>query len=297
MAIPESQLETWSSLGSVTQSKNTYATIKNALEASGVPYPGKDYESFLQGSYGNDTNVYADSDVDVVMKIGSLFFRDISSLNATEKAAYKSTFAGEVTYGFNDFKRDVTKVLKDKFGDDVTPKQKAVWIKPNGGRRNSDVLIAAQFRSYRQFVSLSNQRYDEGICFFLADATRIENYPKQHSKNCTTKHQATAQYFKPMVRIFKNIRNRCIKDNLLESGVAPSYFLEGLLYNVPNDKFGTSYNETFVQCFNWAFQADREKLLCANELHWLVREGRHTSWPSPNMTKFLNAARTLWNGW
>ena len=33
MPIPQSQLETWSHQGSVTQSKNTYATIKAALES------------------------------------------------------------------------------------------------------------------------------------------------------------------------------------------------------------------------------------------------------------------------
>lgn len=37
MAIPESQLETWSMQGSVTQSRDTYATAKNALENSGSP--------------------------------------------------------------------------------------------------------------------------------------------------------------------------------------------------------------------------------------------------------------------
>lgn len=31
MAIPESQLETWSNRGSVTQSSGTYQTIRNAL--------------------------------------------------------------------------------------------------------------------------------------------------------------------------------------------------------------------------------------------------------------------------
>jgi hypothetical protein len=64
MAIPESQLTTWSSQGSITQSANTYATIKLALESGDTTYAGKSYEIFLQGSYGNDTNVYADSDVD-----------------------------------------------------------------------------------------------------------------------------------------------------------------------------------------------------------------------------------------
>ncbi len=48
MAIPESQLDTWSSQGSVTQSQTTYATIKNALESAEAPYAGKDCGSASQ---------------------------------------------------------------------------------------------------------------------------------------------------------------------------------------------------------------------------------------------------------
>ena len=71
MAIPESQLDTWSKQGSVAQSRDTYATVKNTLDDSGSPYYVKSLASFLQGSYANDTNVYRDSDVDVVMRLDS----------------------------------------------------------------------------------------------------------------------------------------------------------------------------------------------------------------------------------
>jgi hypothetical protein len=49
----------------------------------------------------------------------------------------------------------------------------------------------------------------------------IENFPKLHSDNCTAKHQNTNGYFKPMVRIFKNMRNTMIGKRLLADGVAP----------------------------------------------------------------------------
>ncbi len=77
MSIPESQLEIWSHQGSVTQSSATYNTIKSALEVEGSPYADKDYEVFLQGSYGNDTNIYAESDVDIVIKLNDCFRHDL----------------------------------------------------------------------------------------------------------------------------------------------------------------------------------------------------------------------------
>ena len=110
MAIPESQLDTWSHQGSVTQSSNTYNTIKSILEASTTPYAGKNFEVFLQGSYGNDTNIYAESDVDIVIRLDDCFQTDLSELTEQEKGAYRSAFR-DATYTHIDFKRDVLSAL------------------------------------------------------------------------------------------------------------------------------------------------------------------------------------------
>ena len=86
MAIPERQLETWASQGAIATSGSTYQTIRNALLAPGTPYAGKDLDVFLQGSYGNDTNVYAESDVDVVIRLDDTFYTDLSDLPADDRA-------------------------------------------------------------------------------------------------------------------------------------------------------------------------------------------------------------------
>ena len=51
MAIPETQLETWSHQGSVTQSAQTYDVIRKVLDDTTSPYSSKDFSIFLQGSY------------------------------------------------------------------------------------------------------------------------------------------------------------------------------------------------------------------------------------------------------
>jgi hypothetical protein len=73
MTIPETQLETWTHIGAAAQSAATYQTIKAVIESKDAPYATKQIDSFLQGSYGNDTNVYgADSDVDIVLRTKSI---------------------------------------------------------------------------------------------------------------------------------------------------------------------------------------------------------------------------------
>jgi hypothetical protein len=295
MPIPEAQLKTWSAQGAIMQSKDTYATIKRALEASNTSYVDKKYEIFLQGSYGNDTNVHTDSDVDVVIKLNSCFFRDITRLPADQTQAYKSYFI-DATYGYNDFRMAVTAALNTRFGDDVHLGTKAVWIRPNAGRRNTDVLVATEFRRYHEFYSDANQRYDEGIGF-LSGGKLIENFPKQHSENLTTKHQATKQRLKPVMRIFKNVRNHMIRNNILAEGVAPSYFIEGMLYNVPTELFTNTYADTVTRCHDWLTKVDQTQLVCANYMHWLARANEHTSWPPDNFAKFLKAIQTLWAQW
>lgn len=297
MAIPEKQLETWAHQGSVTQSSETYNGIKKVLEADGGPYASKSVKVFLQGSYGNDTNVWAESDVDIVIQLNDVFQSDLSRLNEVEKAAFARAHS-DATYGYGDFKRDVLQVLVDKYGTSVQAGDKAIAIAASGNRRKADVIAAIQYRRYYKFNGILDQSYEEGICFWNAKGEMIANYPKQHSSNLTTKHQATTSWLKPMVRILKNLRSRCVDDKLLASGGAPSYYLEGLLYNVPPDKFGTSYAQSFVNAINWIqSEADKDKLVCANQQYYLLRDDPHTCWPKANAEAFLSAATTLWNNW
>ena len=297
MAIPESQLETWSHQGSIAQSSYTYNAVKTALEQPGTSYAGKDYSVFLQGSYANHTNIYAESDVDIVIKLDDCWGRDLTNLSDEEKRSYDEAFLN-ATYTHNDFKRDVVSVLKEKYGSNVNVGSKAVSIAADGNRRKSDVIVAIQFRRYFKFRSVYDQSYEEGICFNNAEAERIPNYPKQHSENLTRKHKSTNQRFKPMVRILKNLRSKLQDNHLLKEGVAPSYFLEGLLFNVPDSKFTTSYQTCFVNAINWIQKsADKEKLVCANSQYYLLRENSHTSWSKSDCEAFLDAAVKYWNEW
>jgi hypothetical protein len=292
--IAESQLDIWASQGPTAQFTDTYNRIRDNLLDRGAPYPLADTEVFLQGSYKNDTNVYGDSDVDIVLCHTGAFYKDLSRLSPDDQRASDAAFGGAVTYGYADFKRDATTYITRLYNN-VNAGKKALYTPGgNSGRRNADVLIASQFRRYYEFKSWQNQRYDEGVCFFPAGGPMIENFPKLHSDNCTTKHQNTKSYFKPMVRIFKNMRNTMIGKGLLADGVAPSYFIEGMLYNVPNDKFGGPYQLTWINCFNHIVTADRDKLVCANYMHWLVRDSSPTSWPVANFNTFIAALKKYW---
>lgn len=296
MPISESQLQTWSTQGSITQSATTYDIIKKALNDSSSPYYSRDFSIFLQGSYGNDTNVWKDSDVDIIIRLNQTFYSDLSSIEHEAHNNFHKTYA-DASYGLHEFRAEVLDWLVKRFGPDVTPGKKAIFVKGNNNRRDADVLVCAKFRRYRKGSSGTDTQYDEGISFFLPDKTRIINFPEQHRENCITKHQNSNGWFKKVVRVYKNMRNRMMDAGYLVDGVAPSYFIEGMLWNVPNEKFGTSFEDSFVNSFNWVINSDKTHLACANDLYWLVRDGNRNCWAPADFDSYISAVRKYWNDW
>src|SRR4051794_28542545 len=117
MAIPEDQLTTWAQIGAQQTSKVTYASVKLCLD--GGTYP-KSTCSFLQGSYGNDTNIRTESDVDVVMECSGVYYSDTSALPADQLANFNNSWSA-ANYDFHGFRTDVLNALRTRFGTDVNP--------------------------------------------------------------------------------------------------------------------------------------------------------------------------------
>jgi hypothetical protein len=217
-------------------------------------------------------------------------------LDDAAKSSFDTAYAN-VQYGFQEVRTEVVAWLTKHFGADVKPGKKAIFIKASGGRRDADVLVCAKLRRYRKGSSGIDQNYDEGICFFLPDGSRVINFPEQHRDNCTTKHQNSNERFKKVVRVYKNMRNRMVEDGYLADGVAPSYFIEGMLWNVPNTEFGSSFEDSFVNTFNWVINSDKAQLACANDLYWLIREGGGNCWKPADFETYIGAVKQYWNDW
>jgi hypothetical protein len=206
----------------------------------------------------------------------SFFVPLIPAQAGTQSCGYNTNFSA-ASYTHAQFKTEVTNWLIHKFGQSVKPGKKAIRIPANGTRRDADVLVASDFRRYTSYTNASAYNFHKGICFWLPDGTRVENFPKQHSANCTTKHQNTNSRFKPMVRIWKNLRNRMVADGKITKGLAPSY--------------------TFANCYAWVMATDKTKLTTASGLHWLSRDNSHTCWPTADMNSFLAAVKQTWDNW
>ena len=298
MAIPEQQLETWTSIGSVQKSASTYQTIKNVLEHANAPYADKQIDSFLQGSYKNDTNIYgSDSDVDIVLRTRALFHYRIDSLAEYQKTLFKQEYPNIAEYKLPDFRKDVSAWLFHNYAGEIdASSKKALKIRSDGNRRNADVLLVAPYKKYTRYEGRrpEDQTFLEGVLFITTDNREIINYPKQHSDNLSAKHQATGSLLKPTIRIYKNIRNKMVERGLIGAGVAPSYFIEGMLSNVSNEHFTANRQKTVEACWGWIDTCDHGSLMCANGIHPLVRDNTDTSWSIQGYIDFIKGVRDLW---
>ena len=289
MAIPEAQLDTWSHQGSITNSANTGNSVKNAIENyKGFP-EGVKFKVYLQGSYKNDTNVYGESDVDVVVELTSSFQNNLNDEQDKTLGITKSA------YSLSDFRNDVDQCLAEYYkGLNLTFGNKVVKIPSASNRLEADVLICCQYRLYYQ---LSSEKYHSGVTFKTRHSfDRIINFPVLHSDNGTVKHQATNQWFKPTVRIFKNMRNHLVNNYGFQKSVAPSYFIECMLANIPHNQFGTNFQTTITNCHNYLTNNSKDGFMCLNGVRPLW--GNTTeNWNQADANTFLEKVAQLWNNW
>lgn len=297
MTISISQLETWTRQGAIDASARAYASIRAALAAYKWSTDAS-YDVYLQGSYGNDTNIRGNSDVDIVVQLNSTFRSDISLLSPIEKEIYKTTVAS-ATYGFTEFKHDVKKALSTYYGwlnIEEHSKSIKVTAAPASGGLSVDVVPCIQFRSYFKFVGGGNQ-FIEGMTFAVGDFLPdwIVNYPKLHRVFGTEKHQNTNGMFKRYVRLFKNVRS-ARPVSLLDSDT-PSYFIECLLSQVPDGLFVTDLQNGYVNLVNWMYAALQSPmasaLLCQNRMLPIFGD-RQEQWQISEARKFVNRMISFW---
>ena len=291
MAIPESQLSRWSDHGPQEASKRTHEAIHLVLDAYRWPV-GMTYDFYLQGSYRNDTNIRGDSDVDIVLELTSAFRYDMTSLSQYEQRTLASTFQ-PTSHDWNDFRRETLKALESGFGKEMVAQgNKSIKLKADPPRLAADVVVCLTHRQYNRFNS-----YVEGITFWaLRDKRWIVNYPNEHYKNGATKSTRTWDRYKRTVRMFKNARNHLESSGRISADLAPSYFVECLLYNAPDSAFQYGFQGTYCSIVNWMVQSDLDGLVCQNGQQLLFGPSSE-QWSVADAKAFANELVSLWNDW
>jgi hypothetical protein len=304
MAIPESQLSTWSNYQQPQSAVNTHTSIrlalidsKSMLSQKGLVL-GKDYEIYLQGSYRNSTNIRADSDVDVVVQLNKGFCSNKLELPIAELRLFNS-FLSPVGITYQQFREYVLESLELYYGENaVKSSNKCIELEKGSNRLSADIIPCIQYRYYecfREYDDIDN--YIEGMTLWTQnDGRQIINYPKLHYQGSVNKHQATDEKYKSIVRMFKNARNKSIEQNLWSEKIAPSYFLECLLYNVPDYLFDSSLQTSYSNIVMHLFQDINESYVCQNEQVYLFGDTPE-QWSITDAIALVGSFNKLWRNW
>jgi hypothetical protein len=216
-----------------TKCENAERAIRKAIDAS-QKLTGKTIEVFAQGSYANRTSVRQDSDVDICVLYKDAFFPDYALSQGVNDAILRLT---DSDYHYAEFKNDVRAALNSHFGaDSVTRGNKAFDVHANSYRIDADVVPCVEHRRY--LGTPQDHWYESGTELRPDNGGKIINWPRQNYDNGVAKNDATGRRFKAVVRILKRLRNEMVDNGHMVAEPIPSYLIECLVWNVPNEGFG-----------------------------------------------------------
>ncbi len=102
--------------------------------------------------------------------------------------------------------------------------------------------------------------------------------------------------YKRTIRMFKAARNYLVEKHSIKDGTAPSYFIECLLYNVPNDLFKPRLAQSYKDIVEYLVTADLQKFKCQNGVQELFGTSRDL-WSVDKAQRFIQALGRLWEKW
>ena len=282
MPIPDSILGRWSHHYSGEAPKQAHLSIRDALASYKDWAEETEYKVFLQGSYKNDTNLRQDSDVDVVVRLEAKLRPQVTELDGLQleqdpehKLAYER---------WKSFRKQVLKALRDTYGTEVeTPGRKSLKLAKGKIPAKADVVVTL--------------RCGIGLAFYLPDERRwVVSYPEQHHARGHRKEQDTNSRYKRTIRMFKAARNYLIKNDAIGDGIATSYFIECLLYNVPNNLFRPNFGESYYGIVKYLATTSPKQFKCQNEVQELFSPSRDL-WSVDEAQRFVRMLGLLWKKW
>ena len=122
------------------------------------------------------------------------------------------------------------------------------------------------------------------------------SYPEQHHQRGLKKEKAANERFKRTIRMFKAARSQLVSRRVLTKEDAPSYFIECLLYNVPNDLFAPKLAPTYVGILTWLKTARLNDFQCQNGLVPLFGP-QPEQWSVKKARAFVKARQEMWDTW
>ena len=232
--IPSAQLDRWTkATGATGSAQETHQHIRDTLSEADVfsEEPECNLHTLLQGSYRTGTLVHGSGDVDILAINEDVWRSNAQSLTDLERQRYERQIKN-ASYGYDRLRDDIVAVLRDEYGNLAVDNSSGPAIQVDsdlttGISLDTDVVPVLRYRYFTQYPD-----YAEGICF-ESNSGLTFNFPEQHISEGEDLNTSTDEEYDKTARMFKNARNRLIREDAVQKSTVPSYFIECLLSNVP----------------------------------------------------------------
>lgn len=232
MTTLDDKLAGWTGPSSTTEQDKqdrTERMIRDAINAH-EPLANMARKVYAKGSYANNTNVKSDSDVDIAVECEEVVYWEEHTSGAHPSGS--SPYTGEWTP--SKLRSELIAALRAKFGDAVdTSGSTAIQVHSSSARVEADVVPCFNYQYYFSATS-----YRQGAKVFKTDGTSVVNYSALQLTNGRGKNTRTNQAFKKTVRILKRLENAMVEAGYHRE--VPSFFVECLVYNCPDNIFARS---------------------------------------------------------
>lgn len=229
--VTEDKLAGWTGPSSPTEQDKqdrTERMIREAINAHDA-FKGSSYSIYAKGSYANNTNVKFDSDVDIAIECTEVMYYEDKDPNVDHSG---SPYQGNWTPDY--LRSQVEAALRAKFPGTVDSSgSTALRVNSNTARVDADVVPCFSFVEY-----FANGSTREGARVFKKNGGHTENYSMLQLRNGTNKNNRTNTCYKKAVRILKRLENAMVTAGVCDE--LPSYLMECLIYNCPDEYFARS---------------------------------------------------------
>lgn len=283
-------LESWTrpvSESEDTKINNAISMVKSALQRD-ANFNNLNYEVFVQGSYGNNTNIRINSDIDVNVMLTSSFFS-----RYPEGLGNRDYGFVDVSIDYQNYQTLVLTALRNKFGSNsVTVGNKSLKIEANTYRVEMDCIPTIQFKNYEYLESRKADIFKEGVKYIANDVTIVINYPKVHIENGKAKNINVNRRYKRTVRLFKRIRNKMREENMNNYENITSFLLECLIWNIPDTRFTNyiSWDDILKNTLGYLIDAfdssEYDKMTEVSKMFYLFHDSR--KWTHREVKEFLD---------
>lgn len=232
----EEKLASWTGPASATEQEKQERTermIRDAIREHAA-FNNCNLKVYAKGSYANNTNVRADSDVDIAVECTDVIYYDVAPYaKAPPSVPYQGIWTPEK------LRTELVAAMKAKFPGYVDAKGAvAIQINSSSARVDADVVPCFSYHYYMPFDECR-----EGTKVFKKDGSSIVNYPAQQYEKGVAKNNNTNYAYKKCARLLKRLENDMASNGVYKE--LPSFLMECLAYNCPDHVFK---HPTWTKC-------------------------------------------------